>query len=252
MKKFLLISALFLLLKFSFAQGEIDKVQKYGYRNINSYGLYINSNGFGASYQYKKRINFLNKNIFESDINWVRHPKETRSSNPLFTTQKQFVFGKLNSFYNLRFGYGRQKEMFGKFDKGGISIKHFYTAGLSFGFLKPVYYEILEPVPGELTFIIRTDKFDIAANHSIYDIYSKSSFLKGFDEISLTPGLYAKVGISFEYSNSNEFTQALEAGLAIDAYFDKIVIMAYENDNYIFLSLFLSYRFGKIIKKEWE
>ncbi|MBT3210140.1 MAG: hypothetical protein HN704_07325 [Bacteroidetes bacterium] len=253
MKKNLLIFIFFTILNFSFAQGEINKEQKYGYRNINSYGLYINSNGFGVGYQFEKRINRLNQYLFECDINWLKHPKETQSSNPLFSNPKQFVFGKLNTFYNVRLGIGKQKEVFSKFDKGGISIKYFYTAGISLGLLKPVYYEILEPIPGEyFRYTVRTDKFNIAENHTIYDIYSKSSFLKGFDELSLYPGFYAKFGTSFEYSDNNKFSQAIEAGIAIDAFFDRIEIMAIENNNRIFVSLFLSYRFGKVVKKEWD
>jgi hypothetical protein len=80
-------------------------------------------------------------------------------------------------------------------------------------------------------------------------IYGKASFFKGIDEISLVPGGYAKLGISFEYSKSDITLHALELGLVLDAFPKKIPIMDTEQNNFLFLSLFISYRFGRVIDK---
>jgi hypothetical protein len=58
--------------------------------------------------------------------------------------------------------------------------------------------------------------------------------------------LFAKAGISFVYSSLYEAINALEAGVILDVYSSKIPIMATENNNPYIISLFVSYRFGRV------
>ena len=50
----------------------------------------------------------------------------------------------------------------------------------------------------------------------------------------------------FEYSRSTNCLHALEAGVVADIYPKKIPIMATEKNDFIFVGMFVSYRFGKI------
>jgi hypothetical protein len=226
-------------------QGEIDEQQRLFYRNEQSVGLFLNSTGWGLGYRYGKRVNYLNKRLIEVDINNIKHPKEYKTNNPYFPNTKGFVFGKKNLFINLRAGYGFQHEMFRKIDRGGISIRRFVTFGPSLGFYKPIYYERLYQI-SQNTYRIETEKFseDI---HNPYDIYSRASFFKGFDEIKFVPGLYAKAGLTFEYSKYDRLLHSIEFGATIDAYPKKVPIMATEDNRQLFIALFVSYRFGRVI-----
>ena len=69
----------------------------------------------------------------------------------------------------------------------------------------------------------------------------------GFNELKLIPGLYGKTGFSFEYSQKDAIIHALEAGISITAYPKEIPIMATEQNNWIFFTLNVGYRFGRII-----
>jgi hypothetical protein len=69
----------------------------------------------------------------------------------------------------------------------------------------------------------------------------------GFDELKLIPGLYGKAGFSFEYSHKDAVLHALEAGISITAYPKEIPIMATEYNNWLFFTLHVGYRFGRII-----
>lgn len=246
MKKILLIltGILFLFPRLS-AQGEIDDQQRIFYRNEQSFGVSLNSTGWGLGYRYGKRINYLNKRLIEVDFNNIKHPKEYKTTNPYFPNTKGFVFGKKNLFFNLRVGYGFQHEMFRKIDRGGISIRRFFSFGPSLGFYKPIYYERLYQV-SQNTFRIEIEKFSENI-HDPLDIYSRASFFKGFDEIKFLPGLYGKAGINFEYSKYDRLVHAIEFGATIDAYPKKVPIMATEDNRQIFLALFVSYRFGKVV-----
>ncbi len=229
-----------------FSQGEISEQPRIFYRNEKSIGILLNSNGLGISGRYAIRINARKKHIIDVDFVGIKHSKEYKYSNQ-FNSNRTFVFGKLNSFFNLRAGYGMQKEIFRKVDKGGISIRRYFSFGPTLGILKPIYYEILEPTGDPYQYNLITEKFVTHLNQQY--IYGRASFLKGIDEISVVPGVYAKVGISFEYSKSDITLHALETGLVFDIFPKKIPIMDTEQNNFLFLSLFISYRFGRVVDK---
>ena len=241
----LILAGFWIALPVCFAQGEIDEQQRLFYRNEHTLGIFLNSTGWGVGYRFGKRINYLNKRLYEIDFNNIKHPKEYKTTNPIFPNTKGFIFGKENLFVNLRAGYGFQHEMFRKIDRGGISIRRFYSFGASLGFYKPIYYELLVQVSHN-AFNIKVDKFNENI-HDPLDIYSRASFFKGFDEIKFVPGIYGKAGINFEYSKYDRLIHAVEIGLTLDAYPKKVPIMATEDNRQIFFSLFVSYRFGKVV-----
>jgi len=219
-----------------FSQGEIDDEKKIFFRNEKSWALFINTNGFGGNFRKGTRINSFRKFIWEIDMNYVKHTKEIKISNS--TTQlNQFVFGKVNFAWDTRGGVGFQRELYRKIDKTGIAIRFFYDAGPDLLLLKPIYYEV---VVGDN---VEDQKFD---NNLSQYIVGRSSFFKGFDEISVAPGAYIKGGLSFEYSKHDNRLQALEIGAVASVYLNEFQIMWDHKTRYLF-SLYISFRWGKII-----
>lgn len=246
MKKLLII--IFILLhgvEFLRAQGEIDEQQSVFFRNERSFGLSVNSDGFGIGYREGRRINYLNKRLLEFDLGTLKHPKEYKISNPWSTGS--FIFGKLNSVIYIRGGLGHQHEMFSKEDAGGIAIRYFISGGPVISLYKPIYYRVLYPVSGTLNeYELREERFDISI-HDPTMIYSKAGITKGLNETKAMPGLYAKGGFNFEYSREDKIIHAIEIGAQVNAFPKKIPIMASQDNKAIFLSIFASYRFGMIL-----
>ncbi len=236
----------------SLAQGEPDEQEKIFYRNERTYAALLNSTGFGGNFRYAKRINAFKKTLYEIELASIKHPKEVKISTSAATlTGRSFVYGKLIHFYNLRAGLGLQKELFQKFDRGGISIRYFYNFGPALGIKKPIYYNIYVISADGSIVDQKTEKFDIT-QHIDPRIMSRASYFNGFDEITFTPGIYAKAGFTFEFSKYDEIIHALEAGMIIDAFVQKIPIMAIEDNKQVFFSLFISYRFGKVIDSRFK
>lgn len=233
-----------------YSQGEIDYQDKIFFRNERTYGLNLNSNGFGVNFRYAKRIDGFSKTLYEGEFNYLKHPKEIKGSIP--NTNRSIIFGKLNSAYSLKFGIGYQKEMFPKKDFGGISIRYFANFGPSAAFLKPLYYEYLDK-NRQSTFF---DKFQ---NQNHGSIIGRGTFNMGFNELSVKPGAYAKFGFTFEYSKVDEIFHALELGIGIDAYLLPLKIMDAPRekilfllpDDQFFITLFIGYRFGKVIERQF-
>ena len=228
-----------------FAQGEIDEQQRIFFRNERSFAVLLNSDGVGLNYREAKRIDYRNKRFWEVEAGTIKHPREYRLSNPYFQTTGTFVFGKLNSVFYLRGSFGHQKELFRKADLGGVAIRYFYSGGPVLAVYKPIYYQVLYPISSNL-FELREEKFDVQIHHP-YDIYSKASFFKGFNEIKALPGLYVKGGLNFEYSKEDKLIHAIEVGAQVSAFIKEVPIMATDDNRIVFFSLFASYRFGVVI-----
>ncbi len=236
-KTILIIFIFYSFYQITLAQGEIDDGKKVFYRNERTYGFLLNTNGFGFDYRFAKRINAARKKTYELGFNYVKHSKEKKISNP--NLNSRFVFGKLNFCLNFYAGYGRQREYFRKIDKGGISIRFFYFGELSLMVLKPIYYEIYTLSE------IKIEKFSTTNSNSII---GKASFFKGFGETKIFPGGNLKLGVSFEYSKKDRKVRAIEAGINFNVYSQKIEILAADVNNQFIISLFLSYRIGKVIR----
>lgn len=245
MKKLLIIAVLGLIgVSSVYAQGELDEQQKVFFRNERSFGISLNTDGIGFGYRGAKRIDFRNKRLIEIEGGTLKHPKEYKISNP-YTTGGNFVFGKLNSTFYLRGGLGHQHELYKKADLGGIAIRYFYSAGPVLSIYKPIYYRVLYPVSVN-EYIIREEKFSSSIALP-QDIYGRASFTKGLNETKVMPGLYAKGGFNFEYSKQDKVIHAIEVGLQVNAFPKAIPIMATNTNKMVFLSFFVSYRFGMII-----
>lgn len=249
MKKLLI----FLFISFSlypaaFSQGEIDEQQKVFFRDEKSLAVSLHTDGFGFGYREGKRIDYLNKRLYEFDFLTIKHPKEHKQTS--YYSSSTYVFGKMNSSIYLRGGIGGQHEIFKKADLGGIAVRYFYIGGAALSLYKPIYYKIANVyfVPGFENYYIKIteEKFE-GSIHSPEDIFSKAPFSKGLDELKLLPGIYAKTGLNFEYSIEDKSIQAVEIGAQINGFPKKIPIMAGDNNKAIYFSLFVSYRVGIIV-----
>lgn len=235
----LLLGIMFLSVGEIFSQGEVDSSYKIMYRNEKGVGLFLNSNGFGINYRKAKSLDGYRKSFLEFDFNYVSHPREIRMIDPYLPNASRYVYGKVNVFVNFRAVFGRQKEIYSKFDKNSIAIRYFYAGGVVAGILKPIYYEVFRP-NGNII-----EKFD-SQKHRSGDIVGKASFFEGISETTLTPGATIKGGFIFDFSTQDTKIRNLEVGAVLDVYPRVMKIMESDDNQWALLSLFVCYRFGRI------
>lgn len=227
------------------AQGEIDNQMRVMLRDERTFGGFLNSNGWGLNYRYGYWRNARNQFIIDGDFAYVKHPKEVKTSVSYNYNTYRYVYGKENLFWELKGTAGWQKELFRKIDRNGISIRLYYAGGVSLGFTKPIYYKVFTTSAiGEVIYEEYL-KFDPSIHQNL--IGGRGPFYMGFDELKVYPGIYGKTGFSFEYSQKDAIVHALEAGVSLTAYYKEIPIMATEKNNFIFFTLHVGYRFGRII-----
>lgn len=228
-----------------YSQGEIIQEKDLNYYNENSFGLKLNSNGFGMDYRFEYRYTNKTRGFIEIGLDLLKDPKEIKLYNPFFNNQKKFVYGKINSVFTMKFGTGFQKEIFQKQDKNSLSIRYNLAVGGIFAFEKPIYYNIVDStitIGNQQIFYYSPQTFNLDF-HNPSDIVSRESYFMGLSETSIVPGAYLRTGINFEFSNDKYKSKALEIGAEFDAYPKKVTIMA-ENGNRFFLSIYCAYRFG--------
>ena len=242
--KYLFTIIVFLLVLVAYSQGDLyADGHKYN-RNEKSFGVVLVSNGFGINYKIGRRLDGRKKMLYEFDGLWFKHPKEIRIKT--YDSGNRFVYGKVNFPINFRFTIGRQKVLYEKKDRNGVTISYFFNGGVSIVLLKPVYYKIISD--GLLT----EQKFDITEIHTHSQIHSRASFFNGFSESTLVPGLSLKLGFDFDFASSDDRIHAIDAGISLDAYIKEIEIMATENKQMFLFTLFVTYRFGQTTKTKFN
>lgn len=243
------ISATLLLLVLtltSFAQDEVnDDDVKLIYNSQIAGGINIHTNGAGAFFYFGKYKGIKNIWTFGLDILYMKHEKEIKSYNPVYEDSRGYVYGKLNNLYIFRPTIGQKHIITEKIRQKGVQVGFHWQAGPSLGVTKPVYLEIGYPsIPYDS---LQVERYD-PDRHDIELIYGKASGFRGLSELKLYPGAFAKFAFNFEYADQNDRIKGIEVGVAMDAYFTEIPIMAeglVANNRQVFTTLFLNFFFGK-------
>lgn len=242
MKK-LLIIIIFLTSIKVFSQNDSLSIQ----RNLlkqdeKSISFKLSTNGWGLDYRRAYIVNMHKKNLYEIQFNTIKHPKEEKipSNEYLFKT---FVYGKLNECFDFRFGLGKQVLLYDKKTPGTVAIRLFGFVGGDLALLKPVYYEVQTARD-----TVSIERY-VSGRQTQY-ILKKASFWIGTNEIKFDPGIYMKLGTSFEYSKTTTFLNSLEFGLESYLFLNKLNIMAEINNPRFIVSMFVSYRFGVLIENK--
>lgn len=234
-----------------YAQGEFADDREASRYNVNQFGAKINTNGFGFMYTFAQRVNYKLRRNYEVEYDYVKNLKEVKMINTYFSSYfnniKRFVFGKVNSVHNIRFGYGYNWMIFDKRDKNSVSIHLQANAGFSFAFEKPIYYEMVDSMTilnNTASYYYSRHKFDDYYSGKAFDIITKAPFSTGLNEIKVRPGNYIKLDFSFDFARNAMTVSAVEVGGIVDFYYWPVTIMHDQPHNFMW-SMYIAYQFGR-------
>lgn len=238
--------------------------QKKGivYNKEFSFGANLASNGWGVWGETGKILNIYRTRVFQFEFSDIRHPKEKRQSaelnilNSTVSSPRDFYFGKQNEFFVLRAGFGYKRNIAEKARKNGVKLSILYVGGVSIGVLKPYYLELAYFVenPADSSFVVetRTERYEDNPETGNADkflnwreILGAAPFAKGFNELSIVPGVYGKVALNFEWGARDNFITALEAGIKADIYYKRVPIMIIDDNRPFFFAAYVSFQVGK-------
>ena len=217
------------------------------YRKHSVFGIKLTSDGYGGFYEFGKAQSIRKALLFQLDFAERKHPKEEKQSHPVVPASP-FIFGKINYFYPLKLGVQQQLLLGNKTNRNGVSVTGNIGGGISLALLRPYYLEVNDPIHGNRTYI-RYESSDSALFVDPGELsslqVSGSGLSKGWGDMTVTPGAYAKMGLRFDYGKFNEMVNALEVGIAADFYTKKIPQLVYSEPQQFFFLAYVSILFGK-------
>ncbi|MEJ7911928.1 MAG: hypothetical protein WKF70_02150 [Chitinophagaceae bacterium] len=192
------------------------------YHRQSTFGIQLRTNGYGIMYELGRSKSPRFTNLYLIELSEIKHPKEEKQQTSTGIFSNSFVYGKINNFYQLKLGFGQQYILGQKGNKNGIAVMGIYQGGLALGLLRPYYLNVMDDTkdrdikydsPDSLIFLTGT-------------INGSSGISKGWNEIKLKPGAFIKTALRFDFGRYNESVNALEIGVSLDTYSQKIPIMA--------------------------
>ena len=211
------------------------------YNKHSIFNIKLATDGYGLGYEFGKFKSARNSFLFQAELSEKKHPKEKKQA---ASRDNQFrvnsvIYGKINNFYQLKLGVAQQKVIGGKGNKNGVSVSAIYGGGLTLGLLKPYLIDAVdknnETIRSRYPEIIDSAYFELKS----------AGVTKGWNEVKLKPGLYAKTAMRFDYGRLNETVSAIEIGLSAEMYSGKISQMAYNKEKSFFFSAYVSVLLGK-------
>jgi hypothetical protein len=218
------------------------------YKKEWSTDLSIHTNGFYLGYNIGKIKNYHTTSYVHFDLGFLYHPKETRSSRTIstgFQSFNSYKFGKQNQLINLRLGRGIIKTLTEKSRTKGIAIGLKLEAGFTLGLLKPYYLKISEEQDGRFLISERKYSEGDAKFLNPYHILGSGSFFKGFDDLSLVPGVFGRIALRLDPGAFEKIIRCLEAGIQIDLYSKRPELLIIENNPYSYINLYLNLQLRK-------
>lgn len=214
------------------------------YRKEAVGGGIVHSNGIGIHFRYGIQKTYLNKISFGLDVVNMRNPKEIKVYNPNYDDGKGYFYGKLNGVMVLRPFFGSRRILFQKLRDQGVEVGFNWGVGPSFAFVKPVYLQIIHPTADPLEMRLADERYDPLL-HNTDNIYGRSRWSLGLNDLNIKIGGQAKFGFHFEFSPEEDGIKALEVGAAFDLYPQKIPVMANDLNKPYFFTLYLNFIFGR-------
>lgn len=204
------------------------------YRNEWSVDFRLHTNGAAISYNTGKIDAFNKTSYYHLELGYMtdyRERKTTRSfQSGSIIQSRTFIFGKQNNIINLRAGKGWKRYVSEKARRQGIAMGYSYEIGPSLALVKPYYINVRrnQIVNGELVVTFDDIKFSEEDRELFLNnlaIQGSSGYWKGFNEISVIPGLQAKGGLLFSLGAYDKMVKAVEIGAMVDVYIQSVPIM---------------------------
>lgn len=210
------------------------------YKKETAYGIKLNSDGYGFFVEVGRAKSVKKATLYQFEFSERKHVKEEKQSN--FNSQTSpLIYGKLNYFYPVKLGVQQQFLLGNKSNKNGVSVTGNIGGGLSLGLLRA--YEVEVDKSGTRTFVKYDSPDSLLFISGPY--YGGPNIGVGWNHLKLTPGLYVKPALRFDYGKLNELVSAIEIGLNVEYYSKKIPQMLYNKEKQLFLSAYFSLMFGK-------
>lgn len=206
-------------------------------------GFKLVNDGYGGFMEYAKAQSVNKSLLFQLEMTERKSDKEVKITNP-YVDASPFIYGKINFFYPVKLGVQQQFLLGNKGNRNGVSVSCNFGGGLTLGLLRPYLVQVANAdqqtsyVGAEILY-----NEDYSSNDSL-GVIGGPGFSQGWSNLKMTPGLYAKSALRFDYGKYNEIVSALEIGASVEYYAKRIPQMIAIKQNQMFLGVYVALVFG--------
>jgi len=226
-----------LLMILSYGNVMAQDPEDYEYTDEFVWGINKNTRGgLIGGFIFKKSIR-LSENQFQTfglELMNVKHPKETRISNPL--NGNSFIWGKQNYLYSVRLQYGREVILFKKASFQGLQIHGILAGGPTLGIVSPYYIQNSRGI---------NEPYDPEVHVDFNSILGTGNILQGLGDSEVKFGLNLKPAFSFEFGTFKSNVSGIELGFVIEAFTEDIVLVPNDSNDSLFTSFFVTLFYGR-------
>jgi len=215
------------------------------YTRQTDFGAKLVSDGYGIFMDIGRAKSIKRSVLYQLEIGERKSAREAKQSNPNDATSSPFIFGKENFFYYTKLGIQEQFLLANKANKNGVNITCNIGGGLSLAILRPYEYEVV--TADSTSKFVQLDR--ILTDTSIVGLLGGPTISQGWEDLSLTAGLYAKAALRFDYGHYTRTVTALEIGLSAEYYTKNIPIIYGVKPKDTFVSVYAAIIFGWRRKK---
>jgi len=209
------------------------------YRKHFLAGVKLTSDGYGGFLEIGRAQSVKRSLLYQLEISERKHQKEEKQFNRT-NNAGPYVYGKINFFYPVKLGVQQQFLLGNKGNKNGVSVTANAGGGLTLGLLRP-YLLGFDSANTQIFRGLADDSVRFLTEAPI----SGPSFGTGFNKLKVSPGVYVKSALRFDYGKFNEMINAIEVGLVTEFYSKAVPQMVFSKDERFFFSAYVSLVFGR-------
>jgi len=232
-------------------QSDNDKPieERIVYSHQDDFHIAIHSQGFAIGFSIGRIKTIDRTTSWQFEVASLHALKEIKTINVSTYNTRPYIYGKLNSTYDIRVGYGESRRIFGKPYWGGVETRWTYEAGVSLALLKPYYYYVLVYHPTSTGYeeVVEEQTFD--QRDDWVEIIGKAAFTKGIGQTKFSPGAHASVGLNFDFGKSSTRVRSLNVKAIAEGFPLGVRIMDGQRIPWFYLTLHLSYHWGSRYNK---
>ncbi|RYF90767.1 MAG: hypothetical protein EOO03_02960 [Chitinophagaceae bacterium] len=224
------------------AMAKLEEEGVITHRKHTIFGGKLTNDGYGGFIEIGRARSVKKALLFQLEITERKHSKEEKLRDAgSGGVTRPFIYGKINYFYPVKLGVQMQYLLGNKGNKNGVSVTGNFGGGITLGLLRPYLFD--DDKNGERTWI----GYESADSLLYLDgpAYGGPGLGTGWKQLKVTPGLYVKPAVRFDYGRYNEMVSAIEVGVIGEFYSKEIPQMIYQKRKQFFFSAYVALAFGR-------
>lgn len=187
--------------------------------------------------QSKKKKNLYNGLEFE--LVEIKHPQENKV---LGINGYKYIPGKENHLFSFHLSYHWEKILFRKAAQRGVQINRIISIGPAIGLETPYFIKIRNK---NGTTIQKQNDANSYGGSGGSTIIGHTNRFSGLGRSKIVPGLFTRLGLSFEFGVTKNEVVGIQMGLQADAYLRKIIMMPKLENDSVFPASYIMIFFGE-------